>query len=367
MEFRDELMGAFGQLLDDGDIETAMELMRKLVEQAREADGPAPAPSGEGETSGPGDDDIHRDIDVAGGSLETTSDGPAESTGTRNHARKHEVDEPTPTGSEYVSGFDGKARAELDRDIPVEARGMADILESRIQFENADMSGFESGFESGRLVGRDAVRVASMHDEPFSRRCAPEEPARVHIMLAVDVSGSMAEATREGANARIAQTVVEAMRQVFTRYENITMSVSMFSDKAVLVDPEKLDRPSEVYAIGTHAGRDYDCLEQAIEMLRKTPEYLHAYESRDAIVGIVVTDACFNSRTITSSKGLIREPVLASNERWLCILAPGGDAKTVRGIFGAGNFVQVHHLEDSMHAIARSLQTIITDAEASRS
>ena len=67
MEFRDELMGAFGQLLDDGDIETAMELMRKLVEQAREADGPAPAPSGEGETSGPGDDDIHRDIDVAGG------------------------------------------------------------------------------------------------------------------------------------------------------------------------------------------------------------------------------------------------------------------------------------------------------------
>lgn len=368
MEFRDELMGAFGQLLDDGDINTAMELMRKLVDQAREETGPAPAPapSGEGREVSPGEDDPHTDIHDEGTEpLDPDSEVP-EGSGCRNHA----IDKSeTPISEMYedVIEFPASTRAMMDRDVPVEARGMADILESRIEFENADMSGFESGFESGRLVGRDALRVASMDDEPFSRRCAPEEPARVHIMLAVDVSGSMAEATDKRANARIAQTIIEAMRTVFTRYENITMSVSLFSDTAVLVDPEKLDRPSEVYAIGTRAGRSHDALEDSIAQLRTTPEYFNAHESRDAIVGIVVTDACYTRRTITASKGLISEPVLASHERWLCILAPGGEASTVRDIFGAGNYVQVESLEDSMHAIARSLQTIITDAEASRS
>jgi hypothetical protein len=240
------------------------------------------------------------------------------------------------------------------------------VLADRLAFEDADLSGYASGHDSGRLRGRDAVNVAIGSDNPFSQQCVPDAPGRVHIMLAVDASGSMghlaAYSGSGGTNAFIAHCITDAVRSVIADRPEITMDVCLFGTSARLIEP-----PHDFdayFAQHDPIGKGTDKLELAIPMLRDQPAYQQALASRDAIVGICITDACFEPNTVSHCRRYLRDN--ASCESWLAVLAHGADAKVAADIFGDRTVDATTNLTHAIHSIARAIQSTIERAESIR-
>ena len=245
---------------------------------------------------------------------------------------------------------------------------LARVLADRLAFEDADASGYESGHDSGRLRGRDAVRVATGSDHPFSQQAVPDAPGRVHIMLAVDASGSMGHLAgydpsgKRSTNSFIAHTITDAIRSVIGDRPEITFNVSLFGNHAVMVDhPHDFDaykRAHDPLRKGT------DNLHLALNLLRDQPDYQHALANRDAIIGICITDACFRCSTIASAARQIRNS--ASCESWLAVLAHGADRGSAEDIFGNCTVDAKKDLNKAIHSIARAIQSTIERAESIR-
>ena len=181
-------------------------------------------------------------------------------------------------------------------------------------------------------------------------------------MLAIDVSGSMGEMLFSRTNAGIAATLSQAIRMVIEERPEFTFDVCLFANYAVLAKSPAIE---DIITASHSTGRGRDNMQLAMQRLRYTPEYIHAYKNRNAILGIALTDACFRPQTIKSARKQIRES--ASREKWMAILAHGASKQDAATIFGTETVDATADLTQSIQSIAMAIQSTIERAELVRS